>query len=229
MFGRDSLKVLGLICLVLPFAGCSSTQIDAITVTPTTTNFAGLGGHVQLKAIATINHGAHPSTYEDVTDQVSWSTPLPQILTISSSGNVTIIGTGITQVVGTINGYPGVVSGDATVCAQLINPPTGGFTCSGDGGPAFRRGARLSLVQGVKEPATPGETRQFMAVRTSVDGGQRDLTDSVIWTSSDESVATVNESGTVTALNLGTTTIMASVTNSDRTVVAAAANLKVKE
>ena len=229
MFGRDSLKVLGLICLVLPFTGCSSTQIDAIAVTPTTTNFEGLGGHVQLTAIATINHGAHPATYEDVTDQVSWSAPLPQILTISSTGNVTITGTGITQVVGTINGFPGVVSGNATVCAQLVNPPAGGFTCASDGGPTVRRGTKLSVVQNVKEPATPGETRQFMAVRTSGEGGQQDLTDSVTWTSSDKSVATVNESGMVTALSHGTTTIMASVTNSDRTVVAAAVNLNVKE
>jgi hypothetical protein len=228
MFGRDSLKVLGLICLVLPFIGCSSTQIDAITVTPTTTTFDGLGGHVQLKAIATINHGGHPATYEDVTDQVSWSTPLVSVLTISSTGDVTITGTGLTQVIGTINGFPGVVSGSATVCAQLVNPPSGGFTCAGASA-AVKRVTKFSLVQSVQAPAAPGETRQFLAVRTSDEGGQQDLTGSVTWTSSDQSVATVNESGMVTALSHGTTTIMASVTNSDRTVVAAAANLIVKE
>jgi hypothetical protein len=230
MFARDCFKALGLICVVLPFVGCSSTTIDAITVTPTTTDFQGTGGHVQLTAIATVNHGAHPATYENVTDQVSWSTPLASVVSISTSGYVTIVGTGLTQVTGTMSGYGGPISGSATVCAD--NPSTSGtstgFTCPSVSS-SDRPAMKISLIQASRESAAPGETRQFEAVRTAANGEQENLTDTIKWTSSDDKVATVNESGVVTAVGRGTATIIASMTNADRTVVAVAANFKVED
>lgn len=225
MFARDCFKVLGLVCLVLPFTGCSSSTVDAITVTPTLTDFDGTGGHVQMTAIATINHGAHPSTYVDVTDQVKWSTPLSSVATISSSGYVTMVGLGLTQITGSMNGFGGVVSGSGTVCSEIAGATTG-ITC-----PTLTAGdqpaKKISLIQASKGSAAPGESRQFMAVRTSANGAQEDLSDKVKWTSSDNAVATVNESGMVTAIGHGTATIIASVTNPDRTVVGIAANFRV--
>ena len=105
MFSRNSFKALGLVCLLLPFTACTSTTIDAITVTPTVTDFDGAGGTVQLTAMATINHGGHPSTYENVTDQVTWSTPLAQVAKVNSSGFVTIVGLGLTQITATVSGF----------------------------------------------------------------------------------------------------------------------------
>jgi trimeric autotransporter adhesin len=226
MFGRHCLKALGLICLVLPFTGCTSTNVDAVVVTPTVTDFQGVGGHVQLTAIATINHGSHPATYEDVTDEVTWSTPLTAVAHVSSSGYVTIVGLGLTQITATINGYQGVVSGNTTVCAEVPGSTTT-ITCPSVSA-SDRPASKLSLVQTSRSAARLGETRQFTAVRTSTAGDQEDLTDSVKWTSSDESVATVSKSGMVTGIGQGSATIMASVTNADRTVVASATNYTVK-
>jgi len=228
MFGRNCFKMLGLVCLVLPFSGCSSTEIDAITISPAVTDFEGLGGQVQLTAIATINHGNHPATFEDVTDQVKWSTPLSTVISISSSGKVTATGIGLTQAVGTMNGFQGVISGNATICAQLVNPGTGGFTCATSSA-AEKPAARLSIPLTDKTPATPGETRQFTAIKTAPTGEEENLTDGVIWTSSDKSVATVDETGQVTALSAGKATIVASMKNSDGTVMAVATLFTVKE
>jgi hypothetical protein len=227
MFRHDCFKMLGLVCLVLPFTACSSTTVDAIVVTPTVTDFDGVGGHVQMTAMATINHGSHPATYENVTDQVTWSTPLAAVASINSTGYVTIVGLGLTEVTGTMNGFQGVVSGSGTVCATIPNSATA-ITCPSVS-TSDRRSTRLSLVQSSKTAATPGETRQFTAIRTSDDGAQEDLTDRVKWTSSDESVATVNQSGQVTAVRHGMATIMAALTNPDRTVVATATNVTVRE
>ena len=226
MFSRNSFKALGLICLVLPFTACSSTTIDAIVVTPTVTDFDGVGGYVQLTAMATINHGSHPSTYENVTDQVTWSTPLPQVASISSTGKVTIVGLGLTQITATVSGFGGPVSGSGTVCAEIPGTTTT-ITCPSVT-TARQSPVRLSLVQSTRAAATPGETRQFTAMRTSLEGAQEDLTDNVQWTSRSESVATVSKSGMVTAVGPGMATIMAAQTNADRTVVATATEFKVE-
>ncbi len=226
MFSRNSFRALGLICLVLPFTACTSTTIDAITVTPTVTDFDGASGHVQLTAMATINHGGHPSTTENVTSLVTWSTPLPQVAQVNSSGYVTVVGLGLTQITATVSGFGGPVSGNSTVCAEIPGSTTT-ITCPSVT-TARQSPSRLTLAQPTREAATPGETRQFFARRTSLEGAQEDLTGSVKWTSSDESVARVSESGMVTAVGPGSATIMAAVTNEEKTVVAAATELKVQ-
>jgi len=228
MFRRYCWGALGLICLVLPFTGCSATAIDAITVSPTLTDFEGVGGSVQLTATATIGHGNHPATYEDVTKLVTWSTPLGQVAQVNSNGYVTMVGLGLTQITATANGYTGVVSGSATVCSD--NPSTTattGITCPSIS-TAFRPKTTLSLVRGVRSVTAPGEEVQFRVLGTTHEtGAEDDMTEGVKWSSTDESVATVNSSGLVTGVGKGTATIMATLTNADKSAVAAAATFTV--
>jgi hypothetical protein len=213
-------------CLVLLFTGCAATGIDAVTVSPTLTDFEGAGGSVQLTAIATIDHGNHPATYEDVTDQVTWTTPLEQVAHVNSSGYVTIVGLGITQITATANGSIGVVSGSSTVCAEIPGS-TSGITCPAITA-AVKPATALSLVRGVRTVSMPGEIVQFRVIGTSRDTGAKDdLTDGVTWSSTDESVATVSRSGLVTGVGQGTATIMATLTSADKTAVAAAATFTV--
>jgi hypothetical protein len=227
MFGRYCLRALGLICLALPFTGCTSSGIDAITVSPTLTDFDGAGGNVQLTAIATIGHGSHPATYEDVTKQAAWSTPLAEVATVNSSGYVTVVGLGITPITASINGFTGVVSGSSTVCAEIVGG-TNSTSCPTVSTTTWKTKTRLSLVQGIRTVSIPGEVVQLRVIGTSRDtGAQDDLTDGVIWTSSDESVATVSKSGLVTAVGRGAATIMATLTNEDKTAVAAATKFTV--
>jgi Bacterial Ig-like domain (group 2) len=230
MFGRSCFGALGLICLVLPFSGCTATGIDAVTVTPTLTDFEG-GGNVQLTAIATIGHGpGHPATYEDVTKLVTWSTPLAQVANVSASGYVTIVGYGIAPIDATIHGFTGVVSSNATVCSATPSSVTGSsaISCPAITVPTFQPRTRLSLVHGVRTAGMPGEVVQFRVMGTPRETGvQEEMTNNVTWTSTDESVAMVSKSGLVTAVGKGTATIMATLTNEDRTAVAAAAAFKV--
>jgi hypothetical protein len=230
MFGRNCLKALGLICLVLPFTGCTASGIDAITVSPTLTDFEG-GGNVQLTAIATIGHGPdHPATYEDVTKLVTWSTPLVQVATVNPSGYVTIVGYGVTPIKATINGFTGVVSSTATVCSATPSTVTGSgaITCPSISTPTFQPKVRLTLAHGVRSVGMPGDVAQFRVDGTSRENGTvTDMTEGVTWSSTDESVATVNRSGLVTAVGKGNATIMATLTNQDKTAVAAAAAFKV--
>jgi hypothetical protein len=229
MFGRNCFKALGLICLALPFTGCTSSGIDAITVSPTLTDFEG-HGNVQLTAIATIGHGSgHPATYEDVTKLVTWSTPLAGVADVSTSGYVTMVGYGITPINATINGFTGVVSSNATVCSATPNTTgAGAIVCPALATPTFQPKTRLALVRGERSVGTPGEVVQFRVNGISHDSGaSEDMTERVVWSSTDESVATVSKSGLVMATGKGKATIMATLANEDKTAVAAAAEFTV--
>ena len=139
---------------------------------------------------------------------------------------MTIVGLGLTEITATVSGFGGPVSGSSTVCAEVPGTTTT-ITCPSVT-TARQSPSRLTLAQPTREAAAPGETRQFFAKRTSLEGAQEDLTDSVQWTSSNESVATVSKSGMVTAVGPGSATIMAAVTNDDKSVVATATELKVE-
>jgi uncharacterized protein YjdB len=215
MFDRFRLGTVLLIGLAMPFIGCgSSSEVDSIQVTPSAVSFGGTGLTAQLTAIGTVGHGGHPATYVNVTDQVTWSSDAPEVASVSSSGLVTATGPGTIQITASINGYPGDVTGSSAITVTLPTSSERGV------GP----GTALSVIGGAQTAATPGEATQFRVVRTSgATGVQEDLTNSVTWSSTNAGVATVSKSGLVMGLSQGMTTITATVTNPDKTVVAAAA------
>jgi len=70
--------------------------------------------------------------------------------------------------------------------------------------------ALVSLaVDPVLASVPAGATQQFHATGTYTDGSTADLTSSVIWSSSDPSVATVDANGLATGMGVGTATISA--------------------
>jgi len=72
----------------------------------------------------------------------------------------------------------------------------------------------VTLTLSPQNPAIfVGETQQFTATGTFTDGTTQTLTTQVTWTSSNETVATINSGGLATALAVGTTTITASYLN----------------
>ena len=52
MFSRGFFKVFALICLVIPFTGCTNTEVSAIQISPATQSLA-VGQTVQFTASAT--------------------------------------------------------------------------------------------------------------------------------------------------------------------------------
>src|ERR1035441_7134443 len=89
MFGRDCLKMAGLICIALPFTGCSNTNIGSIQITPATESLA-VGQSVQFSAMGTIGHGSHPGTTQNVTNEVSWSSSTPAVATVNPSTGLAV-------------------------------------------------------------------------------------------------------------------------------------------
>jgi hypothetical protein len=79
----------------------------------------------------------------------------------------------------------------------------------------FNPGPAPTLSSIAVTPANPtiptGTTQAFTATGTYSNGSTQNLTSQVAWTSSSTSVATINSSGVATAVNAGSTTILATL------------------
>jgi hypothetical protein len=174
--------------------------VVGLNITPATL-FMSVGSSLQLQAIATLSDG---STRE-MNANVAWSLQGTGIATVSSAGMVTA-----DQV------------GAATILAQ-----TSGFTAS-----ASLTVAPVSALNIV--PATlslaPGTSSQLQAIATLSDGRMQDLTAIIAWSSTQPGIASVSSGGLVTALQVGSTTILAGgngVTGSVSLTVAAPTALNI--
>jgi uncharacterized protein YjdB len=113
---------------------------------------------------------------------VTWSTSAPAVASVSSTGLVTGVGQGTATITATASS----LKGSAVI---TIGPPT------------------LSLAIGPTSPSVAaGHTQQFTATPTMSDGSSPG-TPTLSWSSSDNTVATINSSGLASTLKKGTTSI----------------------
>lgn len=92
------LKVLLMCSACICVLSCGhDQQLVSIAVTPTTETFGSsstpvsedTGLNVQLRAIGTY---IHPPVTKDITDQVTWTSNTPQMITVNSTGVITATG-----------------------------------------------------------------------------------------------------------------------------------------
>ena len=144
-------KLIGVVALILvasvlvSLSSCGrDQQLESITVQPSSETFgdsntpviANAGAQVQLRALGNY---IHPPVTKDITDKVTWNSNTPQMMTVDSSGllSVTGLACGATLVSATVNtntSTGGISSSGAIVTGYM----TGNVTCftgSGGGGP----------------------------------------------------------------------------------------------
>lgn len=168
-------------------AACSTATTDlvgggdvaTVSITPSTTTVA-IGAQVPLQALVKDPDG---KTLGGV--PVVWSVQNSTVATISSTGVVTGVALGSTQVAASANGKSGI----ATITVE-------------------RTPVASVIVRPSHADASPGSQTPFTAV--AYDGAQNPLTGrAFIWTSSNTGVATVDANGVATAAGPGTATITA--------------------
>lgn len=165
--------------------------LTAISVTPANASIA-LGLEQPFTAIATFSDA---STL-NVTDRVTWSSSDAAVATVSnadgSRGLASSLATGTTTVsasIGSTTGQAVLTVTDAALTSIAISP--------------------------VNPIVAKGLTQAFRAIGTFTDDVARDITTSVVWTSSSPAVATISNDagamtqGRATAVQPGTTTITA--------------------
>ena len=189
----------------------TGTSTPSITVTPNTATETFTGETTQF--IATGNLTGSGSA-QNLTNQVQWSSSNVQVATISSGGLATAVGGGTTTIVAQSGGINATAT--LTVATNVAaSTPT------------------LTLIPNGATATFTGETTQFIALG-NLSGGiaTQNLTGSVAWSSSDVSVATIDQAGLATAVaaNQGSavsTTITAIGTISTGSLIAATTTLTV--
>lgn len=149
---------------------------------------------VQLTATATYSD----QTTEDISGTVTWTSSDQSTATVSSSGLVTAVKEGKVTITATVPGT--TVSDTAEITVKDVAPTALSLTPSS-----------VSLLAGTTATLTPS----FKPENVNASGVK------LKWTSSNETVATVDADGVVTAVSDGTATITAAV-EGDNTVQAKA-------
>lgn len=124
----------------------------------------------------------------NATDQAeSWTTSNPGVATVDSAGNVTAVGGGNTVITATTHD-----GGYSARCSVNVSVPVTGITLD-----------KTSLT------CLLGESNILTATITPSDATDQEI----IWSSSDNSICTVDQNGTVTSVGYGKATITASTHN----------------
>jgi uncharacterized protein YjdB len=196
-------KVLLLACLlaISAFIGCgsgagSSSQgptaptLTALSVSPTNPiMLLQVAPSVPAtQKIAATGHYSNGSN-KDLSTQATWSSSATNVATVDNTGTVTAVFSGTTTITATFEGF--TANTTVTVNAQLVS----------------------IAVTPAKPQIAKGTTQQFTANASFNDGTHKNLTSQVTWGSSDNNIASVNNSpglqGLATGLIPGTVTITA--------------------
>ncbi len=184
--------LLGLVTLVAGCAGGSSgggpatVTLQSVTVATTTSSVAA-GLTSQFTATGKYSDG----TSKDVTATANWTSATTTVATISNTSGSIGLATGVSAGTSVITATLSGVSGSSTLTVTAAN--------------------LVSLAITPTNPTiAPHTTLPFKATGTFTDKSTQDVTASVVWASSETSIATIGAStGIVTALTTGTTSINA--------------------
>jgi uncharacterized protein YjdB len=161
----------------------AAVNLSSIVVSPAASSLP-VNSSQQFTATGNYTDGSSA----DLTSLVTWSSTPATIATVSASGLVNGVAAGSGNISASLGGISGSTS--LTVTAPSI---------------ASVAVTPVGLTLGI------GINQQYVATVTYTDGTSADLSSGVTWTSSPTSVATVNNSGLVTTVAPGQTTITASI------------------
>ncbi len=181
-----------------------TATLVSISVSATTLSIASATSE-QFTATGTYNDGST----QNITSNVTWASSYTAVATISSSNPTQGLAkalsagtTSITATSGSITGSTTLTVTSATVTSIAVSPSS----------------ADVPI----------GIAQQFTATGTFSDSSTQDITGVVAWKSSSPGVASITVSGLATALNIGSTTISATLTGvtGSAPLTVNAANLK---
>jgi uncharacterized protein YjdB len=158
-----------------------AAHLISITVSPFTASLA-IGTEQQFTATGSFDDGS-----TQVLPSVQWSSSAQNVLTVSSTG----LGAAVAAGTSTLTATSGAISGTASVTVTSAT--------------------LVSLSIAPANSTMPNEAnKQFAATGTFSDSTTQDMTQLVLWKSSNPAVVIINASGLATSVATGNTTIGAS-------------------
>jgi uncharacterized delta-60 repeat protein len=183
----------------------TNAVLTSITVSPTTATIPE--GTTQIfRAIATFSDGTN---LELTGGDISWSSSNAGVATISAAGLATAVDPGTSTIQATSTSSP-AISGTATLNVSAATLQS--ITVS-PASASIARGSQLG----------------YTATGNYSDGTNRNLTSAVTWTTGNGTIASIVPGGLLTANNVGSTTVRASlngVTSADANITVTAALLQ---
>jgi uncharacterized protein YjdB len=181
MIGPDG-TVYAINGAILNAVGRQTIALQSLTISPLSPSIF-VGSTVQFTATGHYSDGGT----RDLTSAAAWTSSKLSVATITSPGGLaTALAKGSTTIRAATEG----LSASTTLTISAVT---------------------LRSITVTPAPATipPGGTLQFSATGNYSDGGTRDLTSAVTWSSSPKPVASISVSGVATGLKAGTATIAA--------------------
>jgi trimeric autotransporter adhesin len=163
----------------------SVASITTIAITPAESTVAPDESR-QLAVDGTYSDGST----QDVTALVDWASGDPEIATVDDTGLVTATGQGTTTVTATLNDQTDTATVTVTTAAPTLT---------------------AIAITPAESMVCLGGTQRLKAEGTYSDGSTQDVTPKVDWASDNPKVATVDDTGLVTATGQGTTTVTATL------------------
>jgi probable HAF family extracellular repeat protein len=164
-----------------PAAPATLTTIAVAPATPT----VAVGATQQFTATGTYSDGSSA----DITSSVTWSTAKSKVATIDSSGLLTAVARGATNVTASFR------SSSASTTVNVAPAVT----------------LKHLAVTPVKAKVPGGSVQQFTATGTYSDGSTAEVTSAVAWSTANPAVATIDASGQLTGVDQGRTTVTAAL------------------
>jgi hypothetical protein len=160
-------------------SGGGTSGAPSITVVPGTAAATFVGETTQFLASGSLTAGGSP---QNLTNLVQWISSNVQVATVNSGGLATVVGSGTTTITASSGGVNG--SGVLTVTISgASSQPT------------------LAIIPTSATATFAGETTQFIALGNLIgSAATQNLTGNVTWSSSDVSVATIDQNGLATAV-----------------------------
>lgn len=194
-------KLLLLVVLVSlgGFIGCGEAKFPylvSIQVSPGTPSVAA-GITQQFTAQGTFSNG----NTKDLTSLVTWSSSTPYVASIAGGGLATTYSIGSSTITASFTQPSGTVTGTS---ALAVAAPTLVSVVVTDSSVVVPGSNSLGTVK-----TAAGTSHQFLAYGIYTDGGERNITSSVTWSSSPIKVATINNAGRAAGITAGAATITA--------------------
>ena len=182
----------------LPTQGIDpSKQVVSISISPSTVSLK-VGETQAVTVEVTYKDGS----VKDISSDIQWN--------LSDTGIATVSDEGVVQ---------GETLGQAILTATFNGVTSGGILVDINDGNEVKEVTSL-VVTPNQVTINEGETAQFNAIATFVDGTTRDVTGELTWTSTDQTVAAVDANGLLTGTGAGQATISGSFNGADSNDVA---------
>lgn len=201
--------------------GCLTYKLNGIDLEPNAGACIAQGSTAQFTAYGIYTENNHANKTLDITDSVHWSTDLPELATVSSTG----LATSSTTYLGLTN-VKASTEGEFKLLWKTVPLTVSNNCLSGSG--AVRRLSSMHLIPENETLRSVGDTTELVAVGLySSEPLSGNLSGAVHWTSSDPGVAKVSPEGLVTAMGAGDATITATRTNELGSMVTATETIHV--